>query len=148
MQNFYVRYGGSYLLVYLGLTILVGVITTVLNVDLPSAMSLIMAMVCGYYPAYLFVKDHNRLPEQSEKKKFAIFNLFAITLISCIFMGALMAAIPELSAEIKHLMGVVPAWGLALIFIFVGLIYYIGIYWGFSHGSKMQMKAIEKRAGR
>ncbi len=147
MQNFYVRYCGSYLLVYLGLTILVGVVTTVLNIDMPSVMSLITAMVCAYYSAYLFVNDNNRLPDKSEKRRFTLCSFTAITVLSCIFVGVLLMIIPELREEIKHMMATLPAWGIAFIFIIVGVLYYFTIFWGFSQGAKMQVKALEKKAG-
>lgn len=147
MQNFYIRYCGSYLLTYVAVTAVMIVVSIVLNVDLPSVMSIIASMVSAYYPAALFVKDYKRMPDKAEKRKFSFAAFILITVLSLIIAAGLIAISPDLGAEIKHMLTAVPTWIFVVLIAVVTMIYYFTIMIGFWMGAKMQLKALEKKAG-
>lgn len=144
-DNFYFRYCGLYLVPYIGLSLAVIAITIFTSWQPPSVLSIIIAMVSGYYPAYQFVKDHNRAPTKSEKHRFTLATLILIFALSTVAVGIFMAIVPGLSEQIKMMMDQLSGGVFAGIIIVTMLIYYGVILLGFGMGAKMQIKALEKQ---
>lgn len=146
-HNFYRRYVGSFLIVYVGLTLLVGLLAMLPVLErLPSSFSFVIALISAYWPAHLFVKDHGRVPDREEKKRFAIANLLAVTALSVVVMVLIWNLVIPLEerASIKQELMITPFWVFIFAFIiFVGL-YYLAIGWAFGWTAKLQLKAVEK----
>lgn len=144
-DNFYFRYCGLYLLPYVGLTLAVIAIAYFTGWEPPSVLNLIIAMCSSYYPAYQFVKDHNRAPEKPEKRRFAGATLLIITVLSTVFVAGLAAIVPGLREELEFMVEQLGAGVFAVIVVVTLLFYYLAIGWGFGQGAKMQIKALEKQ---
>lgn len=146
-HNFYRRYVGSYLTVYVVLTLLIGLLAALPVLDqLPSSFSIIIALISAYWPAHLFVKDHGRVPDKVEKRRFALANLLAVTVLSLVVSALVWnLAIPleEREAIMRELM-ITPFWVFTIVIILFTGLYYFLIGWAFGWGAKLQLKAIEK----
>lgn len=136
-SRFIIRYCGAYLLVYFGLNILLVAGFSLLNMDAPSSMAAILAFCASFYPAHLFVKDHDRVPDKSEKRLLGIITLAVISLISSLI---LMMAIPAFTEEERASFASLSAWAWAAIILLVMLLQYWASVWGFGYMAKSILK--------
>jgi len=117
------------------------------NVNLPSVTSLIIAMVSGFYPGTLFVKDFGRLPEKSERRRFAVASLIVITIFSFIAVTAIFLLVGATMKDASDFFTRLPVWVMPVIAVVVMALYYFVIGSGFKTGAKIQLKAQGKSKG-
>lgn len=140
-DNFVKRYCGLYALYFIGGTVLLAVISAIINWDSSSAMSFVIAMIAAHAPGDKFARDYGRLPEKQEKRRFSIIcTLIAVLLPllpTAVLFGFLTA---EERAAFFAPYANVPVWiWLATIPVALLVCYWL-IGWGFSIGAKRVIK--------
>jgi len=116
--------------------------------DMPTSMSLILIMCSAMGAGMSFAKDHNRLPEKPEKRKFAgIASLIAAFLPLLFFWIILLAIGAGLTDIYPELADVPNTWWLG-IGVFVLVLSYAVTYYFFGMGAKSHLKAVEKQAAK
>lgn len=146
-HNFYRRYTGSYLAVYVVLTMLYAATAYVpVLAARPDSLNFLIAMISAYLPASLFAKDHERLPDKTEKQRFATLGLIAVTIFSAIALVLVwrFLVLPEDKEVLLAELSIVPIWIFTIVLILVTGFYYLLIYWTFGWMVGLQLKAIKK----
>lgn len=146
-HNFYRRYTGSYLAVYVVLTMLYAATAYVpVLAARPDSLNFLIAMISAYLPARLFAKDHERLPDKTEKQRFATLGLIAVTIFSAIALVLVwrFLVLPEDKEVLLAELSIVPIWIFTIVLILVTGFYYLLTYWTFGWMVGLQLKAIKK----
>lgn len=149
LENFYFRYCGAYLVNYVGIMIAALVVVLFLRIELNSGLSIALAYASACYPAHLFVKDMRRIPEKSEKRKFAVGSLAAVTALSVFLLMILAMYVytEEEIADFKQSLEAAPLWVFPVVLAFVLGLYYLAIGFAFGSFAKISLKALEKKQG-
>lgn len=140
-DNFVKRYCGLYGLYFIGGTISLAAISAIINWDSSASMSLVIAMIAAYAPGDKFARDHGRLPEKHEKRRFSIVCTLIAIFLPLLPMALLLCFLtPDERAGFFAPYAEVPVW-VWLVTMPVGLLLcYLLISWGFSKGAKLVIK--------
>lgn len=139
MKKYVLTYAGW----YAGLVILMALITYWLDIN--GSFDLVAALAASFAAATSFVKDHQRQPELSERKAYALGALGISFLVSSILV--LLAFLFIFSEKERQwlfnaLFSLSPAWVicLAIVLLLMSGVYYLAIRWSFSWYSKLLIK--------
>ena len=130
---------------YLVLAILVGTISVLFELNSISALSAVVILASAQFAGHLFHKDHHRVPEKSEKRRFGLYGMGFSLLIAILPFGFLIYMKDVETMVIVETLGYV---GLSLtLLVSAGLAYFLSAF-GFGQGAKLATKAFvakEKR---
>lgn len=114
---------------YLGLGLVIGVIATLLNIDI-KGMSASIPMIAAFFAGSHFVKRESRIPTKSEKRSLINWSFLAVLLFNVIvglilyYSGMLSEALPvEMDSFTTKL--------IAFVVVFVLLLSYLSIWFGY-----------------
>ena len=145
-RKFYKRYCGRYLLANFVAFIALVFISVVLQWEPPSNLSVVLAMVLAYYPAALFVKDHQRIPTKQETRHFAVGSLLLSSIFSLLLIRLSIMASPSEAEKYNEMSQNLSLIGIFSLIAFTLLVCYFLIAWGFKFGAKSEIKRMEKAA--
>lgn len=131
---------------YVVLAILVAVISVLFELKSISALSAVVILASAQFAGYFFHKDHHRLPEKSEKRRFGLYGAGFSLVVAILPFGFLIYMGEPETMVIVDTLGFV-GLGLTLL-VSSGLAYFLSAF-GFTQGAKLGVKAVvakEKKA--
>jgi NhaP-type Na+/H+ or K+/H+ antiporter len=123
--------------------VLVILITTVLNFDVPNAMGIITVIAATTTVIQSFVKREGRVPTKTERVRFAVLATVITLIITALLVGLSLLIYQINPFDILRAESV-PFWGVALIAALAAAITWVVIYFFSGFMAKQAMKQIEK----
>jgi hypothetical protein len=133
------KYVLAFASVYLVLTALLAVVTTLIDFNGGAGINLVVTFAASVFAASTFVKDQGRAPAPDETKAYswrALLATWAVSLVLVIVVVVFLFSPDEKDAVLKvlawpmsYLLGVVAA-------LFLSTVYYFAIRWSFSWYAK------------
>lgn len=84
------KYLLRFFLIHIALMVLLGFVSSVLNIDFGSGMSVVILMCSAMYTVGAFIQDNKRAPNQSEKNKLVWYSFFILLGLSMIIGASLL----------------------------------------------------------
>jgi hypothetical protein len=139
LQKYVLQFTASYLLC----SAAVFVITSFMNLAVPSGMGIVALMVSIAYPLDTFVKSEQRLMTKGERARFAFLATLSSLVLSAI---VILAACTYYKIGPTKLIGIsgIPDWVLGLLAAFAVLVSWVVIYFGSGTIGKQALKRFEK----
>lgn len=139
------KYLWRFIAAYLVLAVVVGVISVLFELNSISALSVVVILASAQFAGHFFHKDHHRLPEKSEKRRFGLYGAGFSLLIAILPFGFL---IYMQEPETMNIVDTLGYTGLALtLLVSAGLAYFLSAF-GFGQGAKFGVKALEAKEKR
>ncbi|MGC1174093.1 ABZJ_00895 family protein [Polaromonas sp.] len=131
------------------MTLAIGVVASLLNLNSGSGMAVGAAMGASILAASAFVKAHARAPTREETKDFAWRALLATWLVSLVLMAIVVVVLLPASEARGLWRGLSSGMGLVFFlgaFVVISAIYYLGIRWSFGwYGKQAAVRKAETR---
>jgi hypothetical protein len=138
-QRYLLQFTGSYVVC----VVLVILVTTVLNFDVPNAMGIITVIAATTTVIQSFVKREGRIPSKNERVRFAALATVITLIITALLVGLSLLIYQVNPFDILRTEGV-PLWGVVLIAALAAAISWIVIYFFSGFMAKQTLKQIEK----
>lgn len=119
-------------LMFIGLALALGLLTTLLDVEAPSGLGVLVLLLAAYFAIANFIETHRRLPLPAEKRS--------------LLWGSWLVAIALQMAVLPLLGGAMPAGLLVFVAVFVALFTWGTLALAYSNWmAERMLKGIEKR---
>ncbi len=118
------RYIGWFALIYVGATIIVGIVLSYLEIDRNIGVGIGVLMASSFFVSNKFIEDERRVPTKTEQRKLvwgSIFVLIAFSLfvLGLMFVGSMMSG-DDTSAILQ---------GLPVMYLLIAVVVMVGIHW-------------------
>jgi len=131
-----VRYAVIFLMTNFVITIAIGVLLTVLQINKPAVMNLIVSSCAAYFAGVRFYKNKEREPTKPEVNGFTNLSMILLLISGCVIGYVSL----RLNGQLESLLPAMFSWKTLVIFIALAVVYYVVIKYLFSKAIKDKLK--------